>query len=128
MNVSKDKASATRIDTVFVPVSDPAKSAEWYMRLFHMELGYQSPDGSYISVRFSSAGKDAAALTLYRRENRPQSEHAAFNFYTPDIHNSYQVFKENGVKVSEIHDAGGMQFFEYWDLDGNMGELVSFPE
>lgn len=126
--VAERRALVTRIDTIFIPVTDLKRSAEWYERLLDLDRVYVTPDTNYIGFRFKGAGPQATALTLFRSETIPQCKHAAFNLFTSDVEEAHRIFQEKQVKVTEVHDEAGMQFFDFWDLDGNWAQLISFPE
>ncbi len=116
----------SRIDAVFVPVTNLKKSEEWYLNVFPFKVIYRSSDGKYVGFRFQEKGDEKTALTLYQVDKVPKQEHIAFNFYTEDVDGMHHFLKSNGYKVDDIHGGDGMRFFKVFDPDGNVFELVTF--
>jgi catechol 2,3-dioxygenase-like lactoylglutathione lyase family enzyme len=117
-----------RIDTVFVPVTDLERSEKWYLQMFNFKVTYRTPDGNYVSLHFDDPGPPKTALTLYKVDKVPAATHVAFNFYTTDLEATYEFFKSNNVEVTDIEGGDGMRFFGCKDPDGNLLEIVWFPE
>jgi catechol 2,3-dioxygenase-like lactoylglutathione lyase family enzyme len=117
----------TRIDTVFVPVTNLERSEKWYMTLFNLKVIFRSSDGAYVGFRFKEA-TSVTALTIHKVEQVPESSHATFNFYTSDVDASYAFMKAQDVEVSDIEEGDGVRFFHCKDPDGNQVEIVWFPE
>lgn len=117
-----------RIDTVFVPVTNLEKSESWYQKLLPLVVTFRSSDGHYIGFRFKEHHSFQTGLTLFKTDKVEQSKHMTFNFFTADVDGFHRFLKDNHVKVSEIHEAEGMRFFEFYDLDGNEMDAVTFPE
>jgi predicted enzyme related to lactoylglutathione lyase len=122
------KSPIVRIDTVFVPVTNIKLSEAWYLALFPFRIVFRSEESDYVGFRFNEAGPLQAGITLYQTDELPKSKHIAFNFYTSDVDAVHEQFQQNGVKVSEIHGASGMRFFDAWDPDGNALGVVTFEE
>lgn len=67
--VAERRALVTRIDTIFIPVTDLKRSAEWYEQLLDLDRVYVTPDTNYIGFRFKEAGPQATAYVVPVRDN-----------------------------------------------------------
>jgi catechol 2,3-dioxygenase-like lactoylglutathione lyase family enzyme len=117
----------TRIDTVFVPVTDLERSEKWYMAMFNFKVIFRSSNGEYVGFQFKDASS-ATALTIHKVDRMPESNHIAFNFYTSDVDVSHAFMKAHNVEVTDIEGGDGMRFFDCKDPDGNQIGVVWFPE
>jgi hypothetical protein len=52
----------------------------------------------------------------------------AFNFYTPDPEKLRERLIAEGTEVTEIHDMGGMRWFDFVDFSGNRVNVCHFAE
>ncbi|RKP54082.1 VOC family protein [Cohnella endophytica] len=118
--------NVSRIDTVFVPVTNVGKSEEWYLKMFQFRIVYRSNDGQYVGFRFDQEGPLQCGLTIYKCEAIPEQKHIPFNFYVSDVEEMHRMLKESNVWVSDIHEGEGMKFFDFADPDGNVLGAVTF--
>ena len=110
-----------RLGHVAICVNDIEKAAAFYQHL-GMELAWKDSDWAYLK-----AGKDGLALLS------PNYEQAGphFGFVFDDrssVDTAYERLKEEGVRVSEIHEhRDGTASFYARDPDGNWFEYLYEP-
>ncbi|VEU81176.1 VOC family protein [Haploplasma axanthum] len=107
-----------RIDTTFIFVSDIKKSVKWYQEIMKLEIGLDYP--GYVAFKLGET-----YLTLIENQDQINGKYASFNFYVEDAKKVHKYLKDNNVKVDELkHD--GVDYFSFYDLDGNRLEVCSF--
>ncbi|CAM3911310.1 VOC family protein [Cohnella lubricantis] len=114
------------VSSIFIPVTDIARSEEWYVRMFDLETIERT------DYRVALAFPNAQTLVLLWKVEKPQpvefhtGEHPMpyFNFTSYDINQSYQQLKAKGAKLSEIYVEENHRFFKAFDLDGNAVDIV----
>ncbi|MFB4169066.1 VOC family protein [Virgibacillus sp. JSM 102003] len=117
-----------KIGSIFIPVTDIEKSAEWYRTNLGVKKIDSWEDGAGFYLPTGST-----QLALIQVESHQPTEfiikgnqkNSYYNFVVDNIETAYQHFKNNGVATSEIHDFGGMKFFDIFDLDGNPFSVVN---
>lgn len=106
-----------RIGSVFVPVSDMARSVAWYSRLFGLEPGETSHEGGIYDVPM--AGDTGLILDA----NKPVTEHSVQPlcfFWTDDMAATLDHLRAMGAEItSEVTDIGSVAFLAFRDPDGN---------
>lgn len=117
-----------RIDSVFVQVTDMKRSEEWYTNIFNFKVTYRGSDGMCIGFRFDESGPLKTGLSIVKVDKVDRPQHIPFNFYVVDIDQFHNELKEKSVEVTKIHGEDGMRFFDFKDPDGNMIDVVTFPE
>lgn len=117
-----------RVDTVFVPVLDVARSERWYKEVFGFRVVYRSANGDYVGFRFDEPGPLTTGLTIYRVDRLPRHRHIPFNFFTEEIGQVRDHLEKLRVPMSEVKAGGGMRFFDVEDPDGNVLGVVTFDE
>jgi len=116
----------TLVASIFIPVTDIARSAEWYVRMFDLETIEKTDQ------RVGLAFPKGQTLVLLWKVDKPQPVQfdsgqymmPYFNFTSYDIDNSYRQLKSKGAELSEIHEEDGFRFFEAFDPDGNPFNIV----
>ncbi|MGZ9583028.1 VOC family protein [Paenibacillus marinisediminis] len=112
-----------RIDAVFLPVKNLKSSLTWYQELFGFKLRWKNERMAGLAVA-SNCG-----FHLVQVENHtPNVDYVPFNFATKDIQRLHQTLKENGVKVTDVDsdsDFKEMKLFDFWDLDGNIINVIA---
>ncbi|MCD9022597.1 VOC family protein [Cohnella silvisoli] len=118
----------SKVSGIFIPVTDMRRSAEWYIRVFELEIIEQSEGCTGLAFP-----GEATILNLWKvdRPQPTQFEAAGgrkipyYNFESFDIELSHAFLKEKGVEVIPIvNDNGGVRYFECLDLDGNLIGIV----
>jgi len=113
---------ASKVNNVFIHVSDLKKSAEWYSDLLGLPINMDKVNSPVYNVPVTSE----TGLTLDDHSFDPgfilhPSEHVLFNFYVKDIDEAYQFIKNKEIKiVREIERIGDFAYFNFKDLDGNV--------
>ncbi|MGO4108970.1 VOC family protein [Paenibacillus sp. YAF4_2] len=114
------------VSSIFIPVTDIARSAEWYVRMFDLEPIEKT------DYRVALAFPNCQTLVLLWKVEKPQpvqfdsgrDRMPYYNFTSYDINHSYSQLKAKGAKLSEIHEEDGYRFFEAFDPDGNPLSVV----
>ncbi|XID91937.1 VOC family protein [Paenibacillaceae bacterium WGS1546] len=120
------KNAVAMVSTIFIPVTDVKRSAVWYARMFDMET---------IELNDRRAGltfpKAETVVILWKvREPQPvefdtgDGKMHYFNFSSFDIHASYKTLQAKGAALSPIHELQGFRFFETYDPDRNVFNIV----
>lgn len=111
-----------RIDTVFVPIRDIKKAADWYVQVLGGTLGWSGDDGEYQCIEF---GDTSITLFLTDEQTYFEPRRSAFNFYVSNAEEAHSYLKENGVRVEEVKEYGA-KYFIFYDLDGNCLEVCEY--
>ncbi|MBD8070735.1 VOC family protein [Bacillus sp. PS06] len=113
---------ASKINNVFIHVSDLRKSAEWYSDLLGIPFHHDKVSSPVYNIPVSSE----TGLTLDDHTFDPDfkfnpAEHVLFNFYSKDVDEAYRFVKsKGGIVVKEIERIGDFAYFNFKDLDGNV--------
>ncbi|MEF2967836.1 VOC family protein [Paenibacillus sp. M1] len=105
------------VSSIFIPVTDIARSEEWYTRMFDLETIEKT------DYRVGLAFPNGQALVLLWKVEKPQPVQfdtgkdmmPYFNFTSYNIHHSHEQLKAKGAKLSEIYKEEGHTFFEAFD-------------
>ncbi|WP_164779777.1 VOC family protein [Paenibacillus kobensis] len=122
------KKIVSKVSGIFIPVTDTRRSADWYIRVFGLEI---------IEIDECCAGLafpgEATSINLWK-VNRPQPTQFEssggflvpyYNFESFDIEYSHASLKEQGVEVQPIvNDTEGVRHFDCLDPDGNVIGIV----
>lgn len=117
-----------KVGSIFIPVTDIEKSTEWYVKFLGARVIDSWGDGTGLYLPTGST-----QLALVKVESPQPSEfiinddqkNGYYNFVVDDIDTAHQHFKNNGIVTTEIDDFGGMQSFDFFDLDGNPFSVVN---
>lgn len=115
------------VSSIFIPVTDLARSEEWYVRMFDLETIEKTEE------RVGLAFPNGQTLVLLWKVEKPQpvqfhtgkARMRYFNFTSYDILYSYNQLKAKGAKLSEIREEDNHTFFEAFDPDGNSVDIVA---
>ncbi|WP_210366617.1 VOC family protein [Bacillus sp. REN3] len=113
---------ASKVNNVFVHVSDLKKSSEWYCRLLGLPFDPNDVESPVFNIPVTSE----TGLTLDDHTFDPgfelnPSKHVLFNFYVKDIDGAYRFIKELHINVvKEIERIGDFAYFNFEDPDGNV--------
>jgi hypothetical protein len=113
------------ICSVYVPVTNPIKSAEWWQRNFGLEFAVEfNPDENQAILKLA----DGQWLHLVETEGPFNNqfkdisgyEKFRLTFEVREIEVIYDQLQTNGVKIEELKDRGSCGInFVFYDLDGN---------
>ncbi|MCU6795572.1 VOC family protein [Paenibacillus sp. WQ 127069] len=113
------------ICSVYVPVSNPIKSAQWWQQHFGLEYAVPfNPAEAQAIMKLS----DGQWLHLVETEgeidsqfpNKLGNEMFRFTFEVSGIEVLHDHLKSSGVRIEQLHDRGSCGFnFVFFDLDGN---------
>ena len=114
------------VASIFIPVTDVSRSADWYVRMFDLEMIEKTEQ------RVGLAFPGGQTLVLLWKVEQPQpvqfdsgkDRMPYYNFTSYDIDRSYRELKAKGAELSEIHNEDGFRFFEAFDTDGNPVNIV----
>lgn len=120
-----------KIGSIFIPVTNIKKSAEWYetclgaKRIDSWEggSGFYLPNGS---TQLTLIKVETAQPTEFNI--RGNQKNSYYNFVVDDIEAAHQHFKNNDVATTEIDHFSGMKCFDFFDLDGNPFSVVNEVE
>lgn len=113
---------ASKVNNVFIHVSDLKKSVEWYCDLLGLPFNAEQVESPVHNIPVTSE----TGLTLDDHTFDPgftlkPSNHVLFNFFVNDIDEAYQFIKDRGITVvREIERIGNFAYFNFKDLDGNV--------
>ena len=117
------KAKVKQIECVYIPITSPYESAEWYQRNLGLELRnpvtedqVQFRVGEYQSI-FLIKTKEKTTLNYTEVGG---TEMSAVTLEVTNIEDMYNNMKLNGVRIEGIVETEGCgDFFEVFDPDGN---------
>ncbi|WP_088009436.1 VOC family protein [Indiicoccus explosivorum] len=116
-------ASFTRIDTVFLPVTDLDRSIQWYTGTFGFPIRWTHTEGGYACLDIGET-----PLTLVRTDAVTPEAHMRFNFFVTDPDAAHRQLTERGAGPSAIHHDGNLQWFDFTDPDGHKLGVCHFSE
>ncbi|WP_342429993.1 VOC family protein [Neobacillus sp. FSL H8-0543] len=103
-----------RIDTVCLKVINVEESSEWYQNILGFKETYKGE-----GYRILSIGNSKVPLTIEEGDVKPINNGTYPIFFSKDINKIYKKLKEQGVNVSELHNDGVNNFFDFYDRDNN---------
>lgn len=129
MTIDTKTAQVQRIETVYLPVTDPALSAQWYIENLQLEL-LRPVDSENNQAQLGLASGQALFLI---RTSEPLNltfkevgghEQCIMTLEVTDLQAIYQKLKSNDCRLTPIEDYGecGVSFSVY-DPDGNKLEV-----
>ncbi|QFT87920.1 Glyoxalase-like domain protein [Bacillus sp. THAF10] len=117
-----------KVGSIFIPVTDLKKSTKWYEANLGVKKIDEWEDG--VGFYFPNCPTQMGLVKVETPQPleftvKGKMKNGYFNFLVDDIHAAYQHFQDNGVVTSEIEDFNGMQFFDFFDPDGNPFSVVN---
>lgn len=123
----ESKKSLQGIDTIIIRVSDIEISKKWYQEKLDLKLIYDEPKLKLVVLDTGSP----TSLTLWQTEkviqNNPDTSSYPI-FRTLDAKSANQELKGKGIKVGEVIDDGFVNYFHFFDPDGNILEACQVHE
>jgi len=123
----ESKKSLQGIDTIIVRVSNIEISKKWYQE--KLDLKPICDDPNLKLVVFDTGGP--TSLTIWQTEkaiqNNPDTSSYPI-FKTLDANSANQELKEKDIKVGEVIDDGFVNYFFFYDPDGNILEACQVHE
>ncbi|MGF2618356.1 VOC family protein [Rossellomorea vietnamensis] len=119
-----------RVGTTYLPVQNPASSAQWYSVNLGADISYQDSDKAILNLANQSfflvkAGSNQSAGFF----NHKGEEHFSLTFEVDGLsalEELHKKFKEQKIKTGDIEDRGHAgRNFVFWDMDGNMFDVWS---
>ena len=113
---------ASKVNGVFIHVSNLKNSAEWYSTLLGVPFNKDEVEPPVYNIPVNSQ----TGLTLDDHSFDPgfllsPSNHVLFNFHTDDIDEAYRFVKSIGTEITrEIERIGDFAYFNFRDPDGNV--------
>lgn len=121
--VEASEKQVERIDAVFLPVKNLEASLQWYQELFGFKLRWKNERMAGLAIA-SNCGFHLVQVA----DHIPNRDYVPFNFATKNIQKLHQTLKDKGVKVTEVEsdsDFKEMRLFDFWDLDGNIINVIA---
>lgn len=118
-----------RIDFIQVSVSELDRSITWYETHFGFKQDLKN-DGLAIMFPPNPIPTGLPTLLLCKAGNNPnwfnngEGKAGMIGLHTRNIEKLYGYFKEQNIQVSDISDEGFAYFMSFFDLDGNMFEVI----
>ncbi|MGO4375523.1 VOC family protein [Paenibacillus sp. MCAF20] len=116
-------AKEKQIECVYIPITNPYESAEWYQSNLGLELRKPvTEDQVQLKV-----GESQAIFLIKTKEKTTLNylevggtEMSAITLEVTDIEEIYNNMKTNGVRIEGINETEGCgDFFDVFDPDGN---------
>ncbi|WEK56063.1 MAG: VOC family protein [Candidatus Cohnella colombiensis] len=117
------KAKVKQIECVYIPITNPYESADWYQRNLGLEL-INPVTEDQVQLRIG----DNQAIFLIKTKEKTTlnyievggTEMSALTLEVTNIEEIYYNMKTNGVRIEGINETDGCgDFFEVFDPDGN---------
>lgn len=119
-----------RVGTIYIPVSDVASSAEWYVEKLEAWISYQDEDKAIVNFANQSfflvkAAENQSANFI----DSHGKERFSVTFEVDGVQalsSLRQELTQKGVQVGEIEDRGHPgKNFVFYDLNGNLFDVWS---
>lgn len=116
-------AKVKQIECVYIPITNPHESAEWYQKNLGLELRNPVSEDQ-VQLRI---GEHQAIFLIKTKEKSTLNfievggtEMSAITLEVTDIEGIYNNMKTNGVRIEGINETEGCgDFFDVFDPDGN---------
>ncbi|WP_028608893.1 VOC family protein [Paenibacillus harenae] len=119
-----------RIDFIQLSVSDLNRSVAWYEKHFGFKQDFMN-ENLTVLMPPTPIPTGLPTLILNKAGNNPNwfvsadlGRSSTIGFHTKNVQKLYEYFKEQQIEVSEISDGGFAYFMNFYDLDGNMFEVI----
>lgn len=103
------------ISHINIKVSDTKKAVAFYTGQLGFKLIVDDPIVDHYEVAAQSSGPGLAFV----EDKKMIGQSTGITFSTKDIHETCQMLKKNGVRVTEPYKAHGEWWAGFKDLDGN---------
>ncbi|HEY4551592.1 MAG TPA: VOC family protein [Bacillaceae bacterium] len=111
------------MEGVFIPVTDPGKSAKWYEEKLGFSLIYIEEEAAV--MRIAEGAQTVVCLVKTKNHTPmtfPENNFGVgkyYNFIPADIQKTHKRLVERGVDVTPLEEEGTMKYFTFFDPDGN---------
>ncbi|WP_052339227.1 VOC family protein [Gorillibacterium massiliense] len=117
------KAKVKQIECVYIPITNPYVSAEWYQKNLGLELRNPVTEDQ-VQLRI---GENQAIFLIKTKEKTTLNyievggtEMSAITLEVTNIEEIYNNMKTNGARIEGINETDGCgNFFDVYDPDGN---------
>lgn len=111
------------MEGVFIPVKNPASSAQWYEEVLGFKPVYIEEEAAVMRIEEEAQ----TVVCLVRTANHqpmkfPENDFGVgkyYNFIPNDIEETYKHLLSKNVKVNPISGEGSTRFFTFYDPDNN---------
>jgi catechol 2,3-dioxygenase-like lactoylglutathione lyase family enzyme len=115
------------IDTIIVRVSNIEVSRKWYQEKLDLKPIWDDPNLKL--VVFDTGGPTSLTIWQTEKEIQNNPDTSAYPiFRTPDAISANQELKAKGINAGEVIDDGFVNYFFFYDLDGNILEACQVHE
>ena len=111
----------SRIDTVFVEVSDLDLSIAWYRDVLGITLRWNRNGYAAFTVGETS-------LTLVQATDVVPAKHSPFNFFTNNIEEAHRQLVSHNVELEPVAVYSDIKTFDFKDPDGHILGFCQFDE
>ena len=112
----------TKVNNVFIHVSNLKESAEWYSSLLGIPFNSEKVASPVYNIPVTSeTGLTLDDHTFDPGFNLEPSNHVLFNFLVEDVDEAYTFVRSKGITITrEIERIGDFAYFNFRDPDGNV--------
>lgn len=123
----ESKKSLQGIDTIIIRVSNIEISKKWYQEKLDLKPIYDDPKLKLVVL--DTGGPTSLTLWQTKKviQNNPETSSYPI-FRTLDAKSANQELKGKGVKVGEVIGDGFLNYFHFFDPDGNILEACQVHE
>ncbi|MEW6360604.1 MAG: VOC family protein [Acidobacteriota bacterium] len=115
------------IDTIIVRVSNIEVSRKWYQEKLDLKPIWDDPNLKL--VVFDTGGPTSLTIWQTEKEIQNNPDTSAYPiFRTPDAISANQELKAKGINAGEVIDDGFVNYFFFYDPDGNILEACQVHE
>lgn len=113
-----------QIGKITIYVEDQEQAKDFWINKVGFVLKFEQPMGPGMAWIEVGPENDFATLVLYSKalmkKQKPENvAHPTLLFSTPNIEETYERLKNNGVKVDELQKFPYGSMFTFYDQDGN---------
>ena len=113
-------------DSFYIGVFDLTAATAWYIEKLGLQKVPVEMDDAEGCVALGFSKKDQTAITLGPR-GKP-TDGTTPMLYASNVKKAREVLSSRGVNVGDVQqDRQGTQYFELWDLEGNLIEVSEEP-
>ncbi|MFF2753263.1 VOC family protein [Psychrobacillus sp. NPDC058041] len=111
------------MEGIFIPISDPKISAQWYEDKLGFKLIYIENEAAVMKISDVSQTVVCLVRSINHQPMKfPENNFGVgkyYNFISKDIEETHKLLLERDVQVNSIGGDGTTKFFTFYDPDGN---------